>query len=242
MVAYGAEGNLHSQNSLLIKNNTFIDNHGNGKGIYNHTDTAVTLQGNTFQDVETEVVGPHQFIDGGAANPGGDDGTTTAQDTTDDSLADDGLADNGSANDGLAGGSVNDETTTTTVEDAADDASANDGLADGSVNDGTTTAEDAASESSANDGLANGSVNDETTTAGDGSANDGLADGSVESANDLIDAPHKELLPRDLFSYTTEGGYHGKGSDFSDLFVNDHDDRDGAGSDGSAGDWWFDFY
>jgi hypothetical protein len=169
MVAYGAEGNLQSQNSLLIKNNTFIDNHGNGKGIYNHTDTAVTLQGNTFQDVETEVVGPHQFIDGGAANPGGDDGTTTAQDTTDDSLADDGLADNGSAN-------------------------------------------------------------------------DGLADGSVESANDLIDAPHKELLPRDLFSYTTEGGYHGKGSDFSDLFVNDHDGRDGAGSDGSAGDWWFDFY
>jgi hypothetical protein len=89
MVAYGAEGDLHSQNSLLIKNNTFIDNHANGKGIYNHTDTAVTLQGNTFQDVETEVVGPHQFIDEGAANPAGAAGTTTAEDTVDDGLAND---------------------------------------------------------------------------------------------------------------------------------------------------------
>jgi hypothetical protein len=144
MVAYGAEGNLHSQNSLLIKNNTFIDNHPNGKGIYNHTDTTVTLHGNTFQDVETEVVGPHQFIDEDAANPAGADGTTTAEDTID-----------------------------------------------------------------------------------DGSANDGLTDdSSAESANDLIDGADKGVLPRDLF----------------DMFVNDQDGHDGDGSNGSAGDWWFDSY
>ncbi len=94
MVAYGAEGNLHSQNSFLIKNNLFIDHHANGKGVYNHTDTAIILQGNTFQDVETEVVGPHEFIDAGApdANPAADDGTPTAEDTAIDSLANDSSA------------------------------------------------------------------------------------------------------------------------------------------------------
>jgi hypothetical protein len=61
----------------------------------------------------------------------------------------------------------------------------------------------------------------------DGSANDGLTDdSSAESANDLIDGPDKGVLPRDLF----------------DMFVNDQDGHDGDGSNGSAGDWWFDSY
>ena len=95
MVAYGAEGDLHSENSLLIKNNAFIDHHAKGKGIDNHTDTPVILQGNTFQNVETEVVGPHEYIDAGAANPAVDDRTTTAEDTVIDGLVNDGLVDDG---------------------------------------------------------------------------------------------------------------------------------------------------
>lgn len=92
MVAYGAEGNLHSENSLLVKNNLFIDDHANGKGVHNHTDTAVILQGNTFQNVETEVVGPHEFIDAGAADPAVDDGTITVEGAMGDGLASDGSA------------------------------------------------------------------------------------------------------------------------------------------------------
>jgi hypothetical protein len=86
MVAYGAEGNLHSQNSLLVKDNLFIDHHPHGKGVYNHTDIVVTLQGNTFQDVETEVVGPHAFVDAGApdANPAADDSTIPADEAASD--------------------------------------------------------------------------------------------------------------------------------------------------------------
>jgi hypothetical protein len=248
MVAYGAEGNLHSQNSLLIKNNTFIDNHGNGKEIYNHTDTAVTLQGNTFQDVETEVVGSHQFIDEGAANPAGDDGTTSAEDTTNDSLADDGLADDGSTTDELAGGSVNGSTTT--AEDTTDSGSANDEAVNEDLASNSGANDEATNDNLADDGFADNGLAS-NGLADNNNANDGLLnDVSVESANNLTNAPDEAFPPRDLFRYTTKSGDSGRGSDFSDLFVNDHngrfvnnhDGRDGAGSDGSAGDWWFDFY
>lgn len=64
MVAYGAEGNPHSENSLLVKGNTFVDHHAKGKGVKNFTDVVVVLENNDFQDVETIAVGPHEIVEG----------------------------------------------------------------------------------------------------------------------------------------------------------------------------------
>lgn len=90
MVAYGAEGNLHGENSFLIKDNRFIDHHPSGKGIHNHTDTVIILQGNTFEDVETEVVGPHRFVDAGAPDTAPETGPESGPESGPDSGSDPG--------------------------------------------------------------------------------------------------------------------------------------------------------
>lgn len=59
MIAFGAEGNLWADTSLLVTNNTFINHRPfSSVGVYNHTTIPVVLQNNTFIGVHTPLVGP----------------------------------------------------------------------------------------------------------------------------------------------------------------------------------------
>ena len=67
MIEYGAEGEIYSNNALIVQGNTFTNSFpGQSVGIYNHTsDVTAQLSGNTFTTVTTPLIGPGVF----AASP-----------------------------------------------------------------------------------------------------------------------------------------------------------------------------
>ncbi len=59
MVSYGAEGDLHPENSLLVTRNTFSNTFsGVSVGIHNHTDVVAVAQDNTFTGLSVALLGP----------------------------------------------------------------------------------------------------------------------------------------------------------------------------------------
>jgi len=59
MIAFGAEGDLYPLSSLLVASNSFVNHRPSGSiGVYNQTSISVLLDGNTFTNVATRLVGP----------------------------------------------------------------------------------------------------------------------------------------------------------------------------------------